>query len=193
MATPVNSSRLRGMTQPSSPSARVRKYAIPLELTTVNDALAVDANRNVKIINPKRASIGMEKELATPFHPTATHEEITFDGNIVLDNAITTMDLTVNYAIDNSLVEAYKPGQRDELPGRARRGSPGWTPPARRSQQARRRPSSRARSTPTSCSRAATSISWATCSCRCASPPRRWTVSPSPPRSCMSPSRWTRN
>ena len=83
------------------------EYAIPLELTTVNDALAVDANRNVKIINPKRASIGMEKELATPFHPTATHEEITFDGNIVLDNAITTMDLTVNYAIDNSLVEAY--------------------------------------------------------------------------------------
>ena len=78
------------------------EYAIPLELTTVNDALAVDANRNVKIINPKRASIGMEKELATPFHPTATHEEITFDGNIVLDNAITTMDLTVNYAIDNS-------------------------------------------------------------------------------------------
>ena len=67
------------------------EYAIPLELTTVNDALAVDANRNVKIINPKRASIGMEKELATPFHPTATHEEITFDG------------------------------QRDELPGRARR------------------------------------------------------------------------
>ena len=62
------------------------EYAIPLELTTVNDALAVDANRNVKIINPKRASIGMEKELATPFHPTATHEEITFDGNIVLDN-----------------------------------------------------------------------------------------------------------
>lgn len=28
------------------------EYAIPLELTTVNDALAVDANRNVKIINP---------------------------------------------------------------------------------------------------------------------------------------------
>ena len=83
------------------------EYAIPLELTVANDALAVDANRNVKIINPKRASIGMEKELATPFHPTATHEEITFDGNIVLDNAITTMDLTVNYAIDNSLVEAY--------------------------------------------------------------------------------------
>ena len=167
------------------------EYAIPLELTTVNDALAVDANRNVKIINPKRASIGMEKELATPFHPTATHEEITFDGNIVLDNAITTMDLTVNYAIDNSLVPTTRPTGRTTWP--RPKGSPGWTPPARRSQQARRRPSSRARSTPTSCSRAATSISWATCSCRCASPPRRWTVSPSPPRSCMSPSRWTRN
>lgn len=32
---------------------------------------------------------------------------ISFDGNIVLDNAISTMDLTVNYTIDNSLVDAY--------------------------------------------------------------------------------------
>lgn len=47
------------------------EYAIPLELTVANDALAVDANRNVKIINPKRASIGMERELAASFHPTA--------------------------------------------------------------------------------------------------------------------------
>ena len=83
------------------------EYAIPLELTVVDDALVVDENRNVKIINPKRASIGMEKELATPFYPTATHEVITFDGNIVLDNAIATMDLTVDYKIDNSLVDAY--------------------------------------------------------------------------------------
>lgn len=83
------------------------EYAIPLELTVANDALAVDANRNVKIINPKRASIGMERELAASFHPTATHEVISFDGNIVLDNAISTMDLTVNYTIDNSLVDAY--------------------------------------------------------------------------------------
>ena len=83
------------------------EYAIPLELTVANDALAVDANRNVKIINPKRASIGMERELAASFHPTATHEVISFDGDIVLDNAISTMDLTVNYTIDNSLVDAY--------------------------------------------------------------------------------------
>lgn len=83
------------------------EYAIPLELTVADDALVVDENRNVKIINPKRASIGMEKELATPFYPTATHEVITFDGNIVLDNAIATMDLTVDYKIDNSLVDAY--------------------------------------------------------------------------------------
>ncbi|MCQ4818658.1 DUF1735 domain-containing protein, partial [[Eubacterium] rectale] len=54
------------------------EYAIPLELTVANDALAVDANRNVKIINPKRASIGMERELAASFHPTATHEVISF-------------------------------------------------------------------------------------------------------------------
>lgn len=61
----------------------------------------------MKIINPKRASIGMERELAASFHPTATHEVISFDGDIVLDNAISTMDLTVNYTIDNSLVDAY--------------------------------------------------------------------------------------
>ena len=164
------------------------EYAIPLELTVADDALVVDENRNVKIINPKRASIGMEKELATPFYPTATHEVITFDGNIVLDNAIATMDLTVDYKIDNSLVDAYNQANGTTtwlLPKGLRR----WMPPVRRSRQAKRRPSSRAKSTPTNCLRATTSISWATCSYRCASPLRRWTASPSRPRSCMSPLR----
>lgn len=83
------------------------EYVIPLQLSVANNALKVDENRDVVIIYPKRASIGMESVVANAAHPTATGEEIAINGNIVLDNAISTMDLTVNVAIDNSLVDAY--------------------------------------------------------------------------------------
>ena len=46
------------------------EYAIPLQLSVADNALVVDENRDVVIINPKRAAIGMEKPLATPFYPT---------------------------------------------------------------------------------------------------------------------------
>lgn len=83
------------------------EYAIPLQLSVANNALKVDENRNIVIISPKRASIGMESAVADAAHPTATGEEIAFNGNIVLDNPIAVMDLTVTYTIDNSLVDAY--------------------------------------------------------------------------------------
>lgn len=83
------------------------EYVIPLQLSVANNALKVDDNRNVVIIYPKRAAIGMESVLADAIQPTATGDEIAINGNIVLDNPIAIMDLTVNYAIDNSLVDAY--------------------------------------------------------------------------------------
>lgn len=83
------------------------EYAIPLQLSVANNALKVDENRNIVIISPKRASIGMESAVANAAHPTATGEEIAINGNIVLDNPIAVMDLTVTYTIDNSLVDAY--------------------------------------------------------------------------------------
>lgn len=83
------------------------EYVIPIQLSVANNALKVDENRNVVIINPRRATISMESVLADAIQPNATGDEIAINGNIVLDNAISTMDLTVNVAIDNSLVDAY--------------------------------------------------------------------------------------
>lgn len=83
------------------------EYVIPIQLSVANNALKVDENRNVVIINPRRATIGMESSLADAIQPNATGDEIAINGNIVLDNAISTMDLTVNVAVDNSLVDAY--------------------------------------------------------------------------------------
>lgn len=192
MATPVNSSRLRGMTQPSSPSARVR--SMPFRLSSPRSTTRWPSTRTQCEDHQPQARFDRHGEgtgNTVPPHRYARGD--------YLRRQHRARQCHHDNGSDGELRDrqqprgGLQPGQRDELPGRARRVRPGWTPPARRSQQARRRPSSRARSTPTSCSRAATSISWATCSCRCASPPRRWTVSPSPPRSCMSPSRWTRN
>ncbi len=83
------------------------EYAIPLQLTSDENSLSVDKNRNIIIINPKGASIGMSKILADAVSPSAAAETVSYKGTIALSDPISVMDVTVNYAIDNSLINAY--------------------------------------------------------------------------------------
>lgn len=83
-----------------------KEYVIPLQVSVSNDAVAVDANRSLAIVYPKRASISMGAPLAEAMSPVASRAVITRQGAIALSYALE-MDITINYAIDNSLIAAY--------------------------------------------------------------------------------------
>lgn len=148
--------------------------AIPLELTVADDALVVDENRNVKIINPKRASIRhgegtgntvLSYRYARSDHVRRQHRTRQCDRDNGPDGGLQDRQQPRG---------CLQPSQRHQLPGCSRRVcDAGCTS----SQIAAGETTAKfsGKSTPTSSLRAATSISWATCSCRYASPPRRWT------------------
>ncbi len=83
-----------------------KDYVIPLQLSAANNALKVDENRDVMLINLKRATLNMEKETAA-FYPSADRSSAPFEGSIAINSALADMDVTVSYEIDNKLIEAY--------------------------------------------------------------------------------------
>lgn len=83
-----------------------KEYVIPLQLNVANNALKVDENRDVMLVNIKRATLNMEKETAA-FYPSADRSAAPFEGNIVINSALADKDVTINYEIDNKLIDAY--------------------------------------------------------------------------------------
>lgn len=84
-----------------------KNYAIPLQLYDEHDFPQVDQNRNTLILNPKWSNISMAEVVADALSPSASREMKTYTKGIVIDNPIKVMDITVNYTIDNSLIDAY--------------------------------------------------------------------------------------
>lgn len=83
-----------------------KEYAIPLQLFDEHDFPKVDQNRNLVIINPRWSYVGMASESGAAMSPAASRETKTFDGSIALDYPVTS-DVTINYAVDNTLIDAY--------------------------------------------------------------------------------------
>lgn len=84
-----------------------KNYVIPIRVSVDNDALAVDKNRELMLINLRRAQIGMDAMAEDEYSPSASRKPVDCSGTISLADPISVMDVTVNYEIDNTLVEAY--------------------------------------------------------------------------------------
>lgn len=79
-----------------------QKYVIPLELSVEGSALPVVEDRKQAFITLLSASASMGS-----FTTSSMDGDLVFDGQITLNTPISTLDVTIDYAIDNSLVDAY--------------------------------------------------------------------------------------
>lgn len=84
-----------------------KDYVVPVQLSVDNGSVQVSEGLDLLIVHPKLSSVSMEKTLAASLLPSAAGDAISCDGNVVLDNPISVMDVTVNFTIDNSLIAAY--------------------------------------------------------------------------------------
>lgn len=84
-----------------------KDYVVPVQLSVDNGSVQVSEGLDLLIVHPKLSSVSMEKTMAGSLFPSAAGDAISCDGNVVLDNPISVMDVTVNFTIDNSLVAAY--------------------------------------------------------------------------------------
>lgn len=82
-------------------------YAVAIELSVDNNALEVPEARKVMVVSMGWSHLGMEADAAPVFSPAASRETAVYEGPVTIDNPISVMDITVNYEIDNSLIDAY--------------------------------------------------------------------------------------
>ena len=84
-----------------------KRYVIPCVIEVVDAAVGVSENRGLRLVELVRASVSMKETAAQALMPSADRKTVSYEGSIVIDPPIPTIDVTVNLAIDNSLIEAY--------------------------------------------------------------------------------------
>lgn len=77
-------------------------YVIPLELSVEGSVLPLAEDRKQTFITLVGSSVSMGA-----LTNSSTGSDLVFDGQISLNSAISTLDVTIDYAIDNSQVAAY--------------------------------------------------------------------------------------
>lgn len=82
-------------------------YAVPIQLAVVNNALAVNEEMNTVLICPLWSYVSMEVSETPEISPNILGYTATYDAYVVMENEVRTKDITVNLAIDNSLVDSY--------------------------------------------------------------------------------------
>lgn len=77
-------------------------YVIPIELSVEEYALPLAEGRKRIFITLIGSSVSMGS-----FTTSSVEGDLVFDGQIALNSPISTLDVSIDYAIDNSLVDAY--------------------------------------------------------------------------------------
>ena len=77
-------------------------YVIPIELSVAGDALPLSEERNQMFIQLEFSSVSM-----SAITTSVANKDLVYNGQIAIDTPIATMDVKIDYAIDNSLIAAY--------------------------------------------------------------------------------------
>ena len=77
-------------------------YVIPIELSVTGDALPLSEGRNQMFIQLEFSSVSM-----SAITTSVANKDLVYNGQIAIDTPIGTMDVKIDYAIDNSLIAAY--------------------------------------------------------------------------------------